>query len=79
MRRVFKATMIVPLLFSSAIATIAVQAADDDVRLRGVTSVRYGSLEVSSYPCLIPPNMMHSKRPVSFSMNTVPVLKLNFT
>src|SRR5262249_24998827 len=41
MRRAFKATMIVTLLFSSAIVTIAVQAADDDVRLRGVTSLRY--------------------------------------
>jgi hypothetical protein len=41
MRRAFKATVIGSLLFSSAIATIAVQAADDDARLRGVTSVRY--------------------------------------
>ena len=41
MMRAFKATMIVSLLFSSAISTIAVQAADDEVRLRGVASVRY--------------------------------------
>jgi hypothetical protein len=41
MRRGFKATTIVTLLFSPAIASIVVQAADDDARLRGVTSVRY--------------------------------------
>jgi hypothetical protein len=41
MRRAFKATVIGTLLFSSAIANIAVQAADDDARLRGITSVRY--------------------------------------
>src|SRR4051812_5596029 len=42
MSRAFKETMmIVTLLFSLAIATVAVHAADDDARLRGVTSVRY--------------------------------------